>query len=128
MPRGPIPLRLAGITPLSEEELPPMTTDAVDAQVVAELWGVHKRYGKVQALRGVDPQRHPVVRRHAPGGRAPRQPPLYRNGRPGPSPLPAPRLNIRAAGTLRPRNGGRSARRRPLRPPEATAGGGRGLT
>ena len=35
-----------------------MTTDAVDAQVVAELWGVHKRYGKVQALRGVDLQLH----------------------------------------------------------------------
>src|SRR4029453_16420625 len=58
MPRGPIPLRLAGIPPLPEGELPPMTTDAVDAQVVAELWGVHKRYGKVQALRGVDLQLH----------------------------------------------------------------------
>jgi ABC-2 type transport system ATP-binding protein len=33
-----------------------MTTDAVDAHVVAELRGVHKRYGKVQALQGIDLQ------------------------------------------------------------------------
>ena len=36
-----------------------MTTDVVDAQVVAELRGVHKRYGKVEALQGVDLQIHP---------------------------------------------------------------------
>ncbi|HET9007482.1 MAG TPA: ABC transporter ATP-binding protein [Actinomycetes bacterium] len=37
-----------------------MTTDVVDAQVVAELRGVHKRYGKVEALQGVDLQIHPA--------------------------------------------------------------------
>src|SRR6266508_439107 len=58
MPWGPTAIRLAGVTPLSGKEPPPMTTDAVDAQVVAELWGVHKRYGKVEALRGVDLQLH----------------------------------------------------------------------
>jgi ABC-2 type transport system ATP-binding protein len=36
-----------------------MTTDAVDAHVVAELRGVHKHYGKVEALQGVDLQIHP---------------------------------------------------------------------
>jgi ABC-2 type transport system ATP-binding protein len=36
-----------------------MTTAAVDAHVVAELRGVHKRYGKVEALQGVDLQIHP---------------------------------------------------------------------
>jgi ABC-2 type transport system ATP-binding protein len=35
-----------------------MTTDAVDAHVVAELRGVHKRYGKVEALQGIDLQLH----------------------------------------------------------------------
>ena len=35
-----------------------MATDAVDAHVVAELRGVHKRYGKVEALQGVDLQLH----------------------------------------------------------------------
>src|SRR4029450_1097119 len=59
MPRAPIPVRLAGVTPLSGKELPPMTTDAVDAHVVAELRGVHKRYRKVEALQGVDLQIHP---------------------------------------------------------------------
>jgi ABC-2 type transport system ATP-binding protein len=35
-----------------------MTTDAVDVHVVAELRGVHKRYGKVEALQGIDLQLH----------------------------------------------------------------------
>jgi ABC-2 type transport system ATP-binding protein len=36
-----------------------MTNDAVDGRAVAELRGVHKRYGRVEALRGVDLQLHP---------------------------------------------------------------------
>jgi ABC-type sugar transport system ATPase subunit len=36
-----------------------MTTNAVDAQAVAELEGVHKRYRKAIALRGVNLQLHP---------------------------------------------------------------------
>jgi ABC-2 type transport system ATP-binding protein len=36
-----------------------MTSHAVDARAVAELRGVHKRYGKVEALRGVDLELHP---------------------------------------------------------------------
>jgi uncharacterized protein YndB with AHSA1/START domain len=35
-----------------------LTDDAVGARAVAELWGVHKRYGKVEALQGVDLQIH----------------------------------------------------------------------
>jgi ABC-2 type transport system ATP-binding protein len=35
-----------------------LTTDALDARAVAELRGVHKRYGKVEALQGVDLQLH----------------------------------------------------------------------
>jgi ABC-2 type transport system ATP-binding protein len=35
-----------------------MTSDTVDADAVAELRGVHKRYQKVEALRGVDLQIH----------------------------------------------------------------------
>jgi ABC-type ATPase with predicted acetyltransferase domain len=31
-----------------------MTDDARDPQAVAELQGIHKRYGKVDALQGVD--------------------------------------------------------------------------
>jgi ABC-2 type transport system ATP-binding protein len=36
-----------------------MTNDARGPQAVAELRGVHKRYGRVEALRGVDLQLHP---------------------------------------------------------------------
>jgi ABC-2 type transport system ATP-binding protein len=36
-----------------------LTDAAVDAQAVAELRGVHKRYGKVEALRAVDLQLRP---------------------------------------------------------------------
>jgi ABC-2 type transport system ATP-binding protein len=36
-----------------------MTNDAVGGHAVAELLGVHKRYGKVIALRGVDLRLHP---------------------------------------------------------------------
>jgi ABC-2 type transport system ATP-binding protein len=36
-----------------------LTDDAMGARAVAELRGVHKRYGKVQALRGVDLQLRP---------------------------------------------------------------------
>jgi ABC-2 type transport system ATP-binding protein len=36
-----------------------MTNDAVGGHAAAELRGVHKRYGKVEALRGVDLQLHP---------------------------------------------------------------------
>jgi ABC-2 type transport system ATP-binding protein len=36
-----------------------LTSHAVDARAVAELRGVHKRYGKVEALRGVDLRLHP---------------------------------------------------------------------
>jgi ABC-2 type transport system ATP-binding protein len=36
-----------------------MTDDIRDPQAVAELRGVHKRYGTVEALRGVDLQLHP---------------------------------------------------------------------
>lgn len=35
-----------------------LTNDAVGARAVAELRGVHKRYGKAEALRGVDLQIH----------------------------------------------------------------------
>jgi ABC-2 type transport system ATP-binding protein len=35
-----------------------MTDDLRDPQPVAELRGIHKRYGKVEALRGVDLQLH----------------------------------------------------------------------
>jgi ABC-2 type transport system ATP-binding protein len=35
-----------------------MTSDTVDADAVAELRGVHKRYKKVEALRGVDLRIH----------------------------------------------------------------------
>jgi ABC-2 type transport system ATP-binding protein len=36
-----------------------LSNDGVGARAVAELRGVHKRYGKVEALRGVDLQVHP---------------------------------------------------------------------
>jgi ABC-2 type transport system ATP-binding protein len=36
-----------------------MTDDIRDPQPVAELRGIHKRYGEVEALRGVDLQLHP---------------------------------------------------------------------
>jgi ABC-2 type transport system ATP-binding protein len=36
-----------------------LTSDAVDVGVVADLRGVHKRYGKVEALRGVDLEDRP---------------------------------------------------------------------
>jgi ABC-2 type transport system ATP-binding protein len=36
-----------------------MTTDAVGAAAVAELRGAHKRYGRIEALRGVDLRLHP---------------------------------------------------------------------
>jgi ABC-type sugar transport system ATPase subunit len=36
-----------------------LTDDDVGTQAVAELRGVHKRYGKVEALRGVDLELHP---------------------------------------------------------------------
>jgi ABC-2 type transport system ATP-binding protein len=35
-----------------------LTSDALDAHAVAELRGVHKRYGKAEALQGVDLQLH----------------------------------------------------------------------
>jgi ABC-2 type transport system ATP-binding protein len=54
---GPIPVKL-GTHPRSERTAA-MTTNAVDAQAVAELEGVHKRYRKAIALRGVNLQLHP---------------------------------------------------------------------
>jgi ABC-2 type transport system ATP-binding protein len=46
------------MTPILREEVIQLTNDAVGTQAVAELRGVHKRYGKVEALRGVDLQIH----------------------------------------------------------------------
>jgi ABC-2 type transport system ATP-binding protein len=39
--------------------VPELTSHTVDDRAVAELRGVHKRYGRVEALRGVDLQLHP---------------------------------------------------------------------
>jgi ABC-2 type transport system ATP-binding protein len=58
-PRGRPPSgSLVSHIPLGKDVIE-LTDDAVGAQAMAELWGVHKRYGKVEALQGVDLQIHP---------------------------------------------------------------------
>jgi ABC-2 type transport system ATP-binding protein len=49
---------MSGVAHPLGEEVIELTTDALDAHAVAELCGVHKRYGKVGALQGVDLQLH----------------------------------------------------------------------
>src|SRR4029450_5639952 len=45
----PIPLRLSGVAHPFGEEVIKLTSDALDAHVVAKLRGVHKRYDRVEA-------------------------------------------------------------------------------
>jgi ABC-type polysaccharide/polyol phosphate transport system ATPase subunit len=54
---GPIHSRLPGVAPASGKGLPEMTTAAAGA--LAGLEGVHRRFGKIEALRGVDLRLHP---------------------------------------------------------------------
>jgi ABC-2 type transport system ATP-binding protein len=55
----PTNLRLAGVAQPQGEDVMELIDDAVGAHAVAELRGVHKRYGKVDALQGVDLQLRP---------------------------------------------------------------------
>jgi ABC-2 type transport system ATP-binding protein len=56
MPRRPTAVRLADVAHPQGEDVIELTDDAVGVRAVAELRGVHKRYGKVEALRGLDLQ------------------------------------------------------------------------
>jgi ABC-type uncharacterized transport system ATPase subunit len=56
MLRRPPAVRLADIAHLRGEDVIELPDDDLGARAVAELRGVHKRYGKIQALRGFDLQ------------------------------------------------------------------------